>query len=98
MKKLTQDHVLLLASQDNRTLAEWWGTLNHWGWVDALGPFEPQPEPWTPHTLRGEVMGWIMEHIGFKECLRAWNVHKDRMTDEEFETWWLTKEFPKRLA
>ena len=34
----------------------------------------------------GNLMGWIENKIGIKECLRDWN--KERMSNAKFDSWW----------
>lgn len=78
---MKQRDVEILAQQDKETLAAWWSQLNHWEWPNALP--DPEPNHFISGGRRGEIIGWIMTRIGYRECLRDWN---KGMSDEEFAT------------
>lgn len=79
----------VLSAQNERTLAEWWSEINHWGWVKELGTPDPIPDPWRPDTRRGRIMEWIEQKIGMELILRVHNVHRRKaMTDDQFSEWW----------
>lgn len=94
-KKNVKRDVKLLAKLNNEKLAEIWGILNNWGWPKEI----PDPETserdkngriFRRNSRRSILMDWINNTIGRKECLRYWNVTKSkRMTNEEFEKWWI---------
>lgn len=69
-------------------LAEWWCTLNKWGWPkEGLGEEDPPTKhPFNPNSRRASIMQAIVHRIGHKECLREWN--KDTMSPKEFEEWY----------
>ena len=66
-----------LEQADNKTLATWWCVLNRHQWPDALPKNDER---------RWDIMSWIMQHIGIKECLREWN--KDDLPGEHFDNWY----------
>ena len=82
---ITPEQLFVLEAQDRITLAVWWCQLNEFKWPKDLP--ESDIRGWYRQDPRGwDVMAWIMERIGYKECLR---VHNDEtMTNEEFEAWW----------
>jgi hypothetical protein len=76
-----------LEPQTTQTLAEWWCLLNRWGWPTKLrNPEERELGEPIANTRRWEIMCWIADKIGEKECSREWN--KDTMGDAEHEAWW----------
>ena len=78
--------VEILEQEDNLTLAQYWSELNHYDWPAKIP--NPEPKKHEANSRRGEIMGWIMNKIGLKECLRDWN--KERMPGEQFDLWWNT--------
>lgn len=92
---LTEADLQALNTQDTESLANGWCELNNWRWPAWLpDPEEPNFE--ANDDRRGHAMDWILENIGFKECLRAWN--RERMTPEEFEAFWNRGKSRKTVA
>lgn len=91
---MTESDIATLNQADAATLAKWWSELNRYGWPDAFLDPEPRyvwppvsivPEPYVPHSRRAEMINWIMDKIGIKECLRVWNA--DTMPGKKFDDW-----------
>ena len=76
--------LVVLSHQDNRTLAQWWCTLNSWSWPDELEC--PEVTEFMQDGRRSRIMRWIEAAIGIKECLREWN--RGSMDDEVFKDFW----------
>lgn len=72
-----------------------WCALNRFEWPVELEQFKPAGWDAMSHSERLKtpvgVALWraANEHTTMKECLREWN--RDRMTDAEFEDWWVRK-------
>lgn len=85
---MTDADLNALRAQDDETLADWWNTLNRWGWPDGL----PDPEPSDPRRACGrrtQIAEWIERRIGYRFILEHMNVFKERrMTAAEFNEWW----------
>ncbi len=85
-KKLTSHDLQILYQQNDATLAKWWCELNIWRWPSVL----PRPEPtqWIPIPggRRTEIMKWIVNKIGLKECLRKWN--EITLPGKQFDIWY----------
>lgn len=67
------DDEIILISRSRRVLAEWWCKFNRWEWPDEF----PNPEPSKDYETGGRrrlLMQWIGARIGYKECLRVWNL------------------------
>lgn len=79
------DHLQRLSEMTVPELAEIWSILNRHEWphdglpIDVMASIDYE-------GYRHTIMQMISNEIGMKECLRAWN--KDRMTPQEFESWW----------
>ena len=68
--KLQQGDLLLLNSNDDRTLADWWCVLNRWEWPERIpNPEDPKAE--RP-TRRSALMHEILNRIGLEACLTKW--------------------------
>lgn len=80
---MTLDDVTTLEAQTNETLAKWWCELNAWDWPEGLS--DEEPKTYSPNGRRGQIMNWISEKIGFKECLRHWNM--ETMPGVQFDDW-----------
>ena len=80
---MTEIDIATLNQADTATLAKWWCELNRFGWPDAF--LEPEPAKHVRHGRRSEMMNWIMDKIGIKECLREWNV--DTRPGQKFDDW-----------
>jgi len=81
---MNEQDIEILEATTKSVLASWWSQLNRFEWPDDLP--NPEPSEYIRNGRRSEIMRWISERIGVKECLRDWN--KKGMTDEEFEAWW----------
>lgn len=90
MIELLPEDIAVLQSQTDKILADWWSQLNRWDWPAEIP--DPEPVGHPPFGRRSKIMGWIMEKIGFKECLRDWN--KERMTSSEFDKWFEPGKLP----
>jgi hypothetical protein len=84
MMKPTTEQLTVLNEQTVPTLALWWCQLNRHQWPKELPVFVADEE--LEESPVWIVMTWIMERIGFKECLRVWN--NESMSKEEFEQWY----------
>lgn len=62
-----------------------WSALNSYEWPSCFTP--PLINEKEQKIRARDALYWIMDKIGFKECLRDWNKH--RMTNEQFEDWWV---------
>jgi len=83
----TPEQLPVLRAQDDDTLAEWYSTLNRFGWPDGLDDPE-QSTKWAKVSNRGAVMQWITEKLGRKKLLHHHHtVHLGR-SEEEFAEWW----------
>ena len=86
---LSESDVTALKAQDDKTLALGWCILNSWKWPPWLPNPEKAARQYTPSTRRHSAMAWIMEKVGHKETMRAWNVeHCKIKTEAEFARWW----------
>ena len=76
-----------------------WCDLNSSTFPEKLSHLKTVYDGLPNHTSKHEYvwsfMSRICDQIGMKECLREWN--KNRMTNEEFETWWAKDSTPKSL-
>ena len=94
---MTGKDLSVLEKQDDDTLAEWYCTLNRWGWPEGL------PDPMTEEERKNydlktispeefnaqrctQIMAWIENRVGKR--LTSWHWNKERMTEEEFDLWW----------
>lgn len=82
---MTAKDLEILSTEKDRILAEWWCTLNRWGWPGDLP--DPEPRMYIHNGRRSQIMGWIEGKIGHKLCLRAWNKKMD-IPDAEFDQWY----------
>ena len=77
MKQLNPEIIEILNKQSDKTLAEWWCTLNnHQRPIELSIVLEKDVWP---------TMCYIHDKISIKECLREHN--KDSMSSDEFEEW-----------
>lgn len=71
----------------DKQMAEWWATLNRWGWpADLPNPEERKKYEGGGNPRRDALMSAIVDRIGLKACLRECNI--DTMTDDEFDAFW----------
>lgn len=84
---MTEQDKAILDTQSDKVLAEWYSLLNNWQWPSTL----PNPEPIHHVDRRGQLMDYIEDEIGSKECLRwAWQnvIYPTSYSHQEFEDWW----------
>lgn len=78
------DDITTLEAATDETLAQWLGDINAWRWPSELA--DEEPKEYVPGGRRGQIMNWITDKIGLKECLRYWNM--ENMPGAEFDRWY----------
>lgn len=81
---MREDDLATLEAAPPAILAQWWCDLNRWRWPSDLADEEPKEH--IPGGRRTQIMNWINEKIGMKECLRYWN--RETMPGAEFDRWY----------
>lgn len=76
---------IIQAETDVKKLAKWWSEINSFNLPEELKEYNDVGVTLaqSPFSLMGE----IINKIGYKECLREWNVGRGTMTNEEFDVW-----------
>ena len=94
---MTGKDLLALEIQDDDTLAEWYCTLNMWGWPEGLpGPMtEEERKDYDIKTISPEeydamrcsqIMAWIKNKVGARKG--SWFRNKESMSEEEVNLGW----------